>query len=174
MTPEEIIDVIVEVAGKVRADEKSIIVELRKAGLNSEEAILAFNFTKIAWGRGFLGGMNITFTNNYYCFDAKGEICDSGHLGDQPVFVHAFEVVRQHNESHAFNLMAQLSSEVKSINEKTRAGLETENLTTSPACICMTDMPEYRKVQLQRSIEREHQGKKYNKSDKPWWKFWGE
>ena len=172
MTPEDFIQALVSAASKVGADQKSIIAAIESAGSSYDDAARAYNFIQVAWGRCFLDGMGITFSDKYYCFDGDGELRDSGTLVDQPVYARAESVAEAHKGSPAFELIALSSAEMNSINAALNNGSKPEDLVTSAACVFLEAPTESGVQKVQMTLERELRGSVAPVAQKPWWKFW--
>ncbi len=69
--------------------EEDVYAAMAQAGVPASTADRAFKFTQIAFGRVFLDGMGIRFPPDYLCFNAAGDVIESGLLAEQPFFVAA-------------------------------------------------------------------------------------
>ena len=172
MTPEEIVTALVSAASKSDADKDSIVAGIETAGSTFEEATTAYNFIQVAWGRCFLDGMGITFSDRYYLFNGDGDLCESGNLADREIYAHAVSVAESHKGSAAFELMAFTSAEMNSVNAALNGGSKPENLVTTPACFFLSQPTESAVEKVGRMLEEEMRRNAPAAPRKPWWKFW--
>jgi hypothetical protein len=136
MTPEMAVARLAEfVTSRIDFTEDDCYAALAEAGVPPDVADLAYKFTQIAWGREFLREKRVSFSPEYFFFNAGGEIVGSGELGDQPYFVAARRMARMNARSRGFAHLALMSSDVQGVNAALNAGSKPENLMTSPAVI---------------------------------------
>ena len=172
MQPNEILAIIVLAAEKPNADWETIEEELAKTGLTKETIERALNFTQIAWGRSFLAGMGITFSDLYFCFTEDGSLVESGKLEDDPYFRLATEVAGDYRGSNAFKLLALTSAELNAVNQALNRGSEPQNLVTAPASIFL-DPPTEAGFKKAQSLMTQKLKENQPQVQTPWWRFWG-
>jgi hypothetical protein len=111
--------------------EDGVYSAMAQAGIPEAVADRAFKFTQIAFGRVFLDGMGIKFPVDYLCFNAAGDVIESGLLAEQPYFVAAMTIARS-RPPRGLPRLALMSSEVNAVNRALKAGSKTENLVAGP------------------------------------------
>src|SRR5947209_567159 len=134
LTPESAVAQLAEIVAPRRAfTEEEVYVALADAGIPDSLADRAFKFTQIAWGRTFLAGLGITFSPEYVCFNAAGEVVESGRLADEPCFAAASRLADQFSRTPGFVRLAVMSADVVAVNQALHAGSKPENLVMTPA-----------------------------------------
>jgi hypothetical protein len=175
MEIKDIFSHLISAASQPDTDEDSIYESLEAAEVPFNQADRIYKFVQIAWGRAFLDGMGITFTNDYFCFNANGEVIESGQLNEEPHFAYAMNNVKQYKGTEVFNKFALSSSDVNAINDALNSGSQPEDLLTSPSFLFMeapTDSG-FEKAQIFINNHMKSLQPKIEIKQKPWWKFWG-
>lgn len=196
MTPEEAVARLAElVATRTKLSEEEINAMMREAGIPDPEADRALKFTQIAWGRVFLSSFGVSFSPDYFCFTADGDVVESGVLREQPYFAAAASLVRRYANTPGFQRLAVMSADVNAVNKALDAGSKAENIVTSPAALFFeaatpAGMEKARKViaQATAAAEKEERRKRSEAAraaepkrpaepvnpvkPKPWWRLW--
>jgi hypothetical protein len=134
VTPESAVAQLAEiVAPRLEYSEGEVYAALADAGVPDTLAGRAYKFTQIAWGRTFLDGLGITFSTEYVCFNATGEVVESGRLADEPCFAAASLLAKRYAHTPGFVRLAVMSEEVVAVNQALNAGSKPENLVLTPA-----------------------------------------
>jgi hypothetical protein len=134
VTPDEAVSRLAQiVASRTDFTEDDIYTAMADAGIPPELADRAYKFTLFAWGRIVLDGIGARFSPDYFCFDAAGEIVESGRLADEPCFAAASRLAQQYVHSKGFSQLALMSSETLTVNDALNAGSRPEHLVLAPA-----------------------------------------
>lgn len=168
MTPEAAVaqlSSIIDSDAEFKEDE--VYAAMAQAGVPGPMADRAFKFTQLAFGRVFLDGMGIAFPADYLCFNAAGDVIESGLLVEQPYFVAAMAVARD-RPPLGLPRLAIMSSDVSAVNSALKAGSKPENLVVGPPAMFMEPptpegMDKACKVISDRLVAP---------VKKPWWRFW--
>lgn len=167
----KIVEIIVSATKGEDRDCKSVVAELiKKAGVASDVAERAFNLVQIAWGRSFLDGLGITFSELYYCFDANGSCIESGQLKDNSYFKWADLVANDYKNSSAFELLALTSAEVNAVNRALNNGSTPHDLITAPACIFLAPATD-KEIETAQNFVTEQLQRENPQQSKAWWRF---
>jgi hypothetical protein len=194
MTPEEAVARLAELMDtRAKLAEDDIYTMMREAGIPDPVADRAFKFTQIAWGRVFLGSFGVRFSPDYLCFNAVGDVVESGLLREQPYFAAAMSLARRYANTPAFQRLAVMSADVNAVNKALNAGSKAENLVTSPAALFFeaatpAGMEKAGKLlaQMAAAADKEDKPRKSEAARpakptrppkpaspaKPWWRFW--
>ena len=136
MTPEE---AVIRLGDLVTADheisEDEIYRQLADAGMSDAMADRSYKFTQIAWGRVFLDGMGIDFSDDYLWLNADGTLAESGRLSEEPFYTAAMRLANQYALTPAFARLAMTSADVHAINDALNAGSDPKDLVTGPTCL---------------------------------------
>jgi hypothetical protein len=173
MNPDEAVKHLAEIVlANLNVSEDELYDALIGRGLTDEAVFRAYNFTQIAWGRIYLDGLRIRFSDEYYFFSADGAVAEQGRLADNVYFAAALQVAPQYMHTPAFERIALTSADIDAVNNILKMGSHPENLVMSPAYIFI-DTPTSEgmcRAQVfmdQRGAEIQARFKK-----KPWWMFW--
>jgi len=134
MTPEQAVLALCEILKAVPdACEDEIYSLLERAGLSPSLADRTYKFAQVAWGRSFLGNLNlnITFSNEYVCFDANGDVTEAGRLSEEPSYAAAVQQGRNTAGGRGFANIALRAPEVHAVNNALNYGSTPENLSTT-------------------------------------------
>ncbi len=115
--------------------ENDVFQALVDQGVSASLADRAYKFTQIAWGRRVLDGLGITFSPDYFCFDAEGKTVETGALAEDGCFAAATRLLPAYARTPAFRRLALTSADVNAINQALHAGSKPEDLITSPAYV---------------------------------------
>src|SRR5690348_12088528 len=88
------------------ASENEIYLALSQAGVPEPLADRTYKFTQIAWGRILLHDLGITFSDEYICFNANGDVTETGQLRQEPSFAAASHYEQSVAGSEAFKRLA--------------------------------------------------------------------
>lgn len=136
MTPEEAVIRLADiVTANYEASEDDIYQALADAGMPGDVADKSYKFTQIAWGRVFLDGRGIEFSDDYLWLDADGNMVESGRLTQEPFFAAAIRLADKYILTPAFARLALTSADVYAVNDALNAGAQTEGLATGPTCL---------------------------------------
>lgn len=184
MAPEEAVARLAEiVAARAEFSEDDIYAAMTEAGIPDPVADRAYKFTQTAWGRASLAGRGVQFSPDYFCFDRRGEVVESGLLAEQPYFMAAVELARRYAQSPGFARLAQMSADASAVNSALGAGSKPENLSLGPAAL-FVESPTPAGIDKAQQLLARHaathpaRGPKRRavaaaSGDKPWWQFWG-
>jgi hypothetical protein len=175
MTPEEAVaqlTSIVSIPTNSTAD--SIYAAMASVGMPDDIADRAYKLTQVAWGQALVTRLGVTVATTYFCFDAAGEVTETGLLADEPFFRAAVEVARQQRSPGIWRF-ASMSADVNVVNNALHAGAKPQFLrTTAPAIFLEAPTPSG--LEKARSVLAqwlaEHPAPPAP-AQKPWWKFWG-
>jgi len=168
MTPQTAVACLVEIL-ETRSEftQDEVYQAMVDAGVPESVADRAFKFTQIAWGRVFLDGMGIKFSQDYLCFNGAGEVLESGQLADEPYFIAAMAAAKRLPPPAGLPRLALMSSVLRAVNDALNAGSKPEDLVTGPAALFMEPAtPQGMKRAARMLSERVGAHKK------PWWRFW--
>jgi hypothetical protein len=161
--------------------EDQVYAAMVDAGIPGPVADRAYKFTQIAWGRVFLDGLGVQFAPDYLCFDAAGEVIESGKIANQPYFVAAMAAARRQPPPAGLPRMALMSADVRTVNQALNSGSKPEDLVTGPSALFMepptpAGMEKVRRLLRERlSAVSRRSGSEAGQSasgKKPWWWFW--
>lgn len=181
MAPEEAVTRLAEIiAAHAEFTEDDIYAAMAEAGVPDPVADRAYKFTQTAWGRGFLDGMGVQFGPDYLCFNAAGEVIESGTLTDQPYYAAAVRLLPQYVRSPGFQLFALMSADVNTVNSMLNAGSKPENIAMGPAAFFLEAPTPAGMAKAQRLLsehvsagQRDGSSTRQPTTDKkPWWRFW--
>jgi hypothetical protein len=97
MTPQQAVLAICAIFKAVpAASDDQIHTLLVKGGVPVDLAKRTYDFAQIAWGRVALDGLKITFRDEYACFNAHGDVVESGQLSKEPSYVAAAALAKGH------------------------------------------------------------------------------
>jgi hypothetical protein len=113
--------------------EDDLYAAMARAGIPDSDADRAFKFTQVAWGRELLVQIGLsTPPPDYACFNAVGDVIESGLLSEDPYYIAAMKAAQIHVRSSGFKRFAMMSSDFHVVNNAVRAGSKLENLEVSP------------------------------------------
>jgi len=172
MNQKDEFEILLQVASQPDTNEDAIYEALEAAGIPKEQADRLYKFTQIAWGRVLLDGLNITFTQQYFCLDADGSIIESGQLHKEPYYAYAMSWISQNPPHPAFEFMATTSSDVNTVNQALHAGSKLENLILSPPIIFLAVPTEEGLKKAKELMIKHVEAIDAQNKKKPWWKIW--
>lgn len=182
MKPEEAVGRLAEIIStRAEFTEDDVYAAMAEAGVPDPIADRAYKFTQTAWGRVFLDGLGVRFGTDYLCFNAAGDVIESGELADQPYFRAAVELAPRYTRSPGFKRLALMSADVNTVNSALNAGSKPENLVMGPAAFFLEAPTAAGMAKAQRLLsQRASTGGRYRGSGppeqavakKPWWRFW--
>lgn len=136
MTPEAAVARLAEIlAARADLTEDEIYAAMAEAGIPDAVALRTLEFTRVAWGRLLLEGLAVRFSTEYFCFNAAGDVVESGLLAEQPYFVAASGLAKQYTRFQGCLRFASMSSDVNAVNSALSAGSKPEDLFTSPVAL---------------------------------------
>jgi hypothetical protein len=134
VTPETAVQWFAEMIAEREAfTEEEAYTLLTEAGVPPALADRTYKFTQVAWGRVFLDGLGVQFSPEYVCFNAAGEVIESGALADEPSFAAATRLGELYRTAPGFLRLALTSAGVHAINSALNKGSKPEDLATAPA-----------------------------------------
>lgn len=182
MAPEAAIVSLAEIiAARSEFTEDELYVAMSAAGIPIPVADRAYKFTQTAWGRVFLDGLGVQFGADYLCFNAAGEVIESGRLADQPYFAAAVRLAPQYARSPGFRRFVLMSADVNAVNSALHAGSKPENLVMGPAAFFLeaptaAGMDKARRLLSEQTSAGSRAGRFGERepvaAKKPWWQFW--
>src|SRR5262245_43827416 len=117
MNPDEAVKQLAEIVlANLNVSEDELFDALIGRCLTDEDVFRVYRFTQIAWGRIYLDGMGIRFSDEYYCFSADGAVAERGRLADNVYFASAQQVASQYMHTPAFERIALTSADVDAVN----------------------------------------------------------
>jgi hypothetical protein len=138
MTPETAVARLAEIVDRVGAFSEDTVYEaMAQAGIPDALADRAYKFTQSAWARAFLGGVGVRFPPDYLCFNAEGEVIESGKLDQEACFIEAMRLVPKYAKSAGFTRLLRMSADVSTVNNALNKGSKPENLAMGPAAFFM-------------------------------------
>lgn len=169
------------VAARREFTEDEVYAALADAGVPDALADRAYKLTQIAWGRAFLDGLGVRFSPDYVCFNAAGEVIESGPLADEPCFAAASRLAPRYAGAPGFGWLALMSSDVHAVNSALNAGSQPEDLVTAPAFVFLEPPTAAGMENAQRVISQRMAAlagpsttaKPASAPRKPWWRFRG-
>ena len=168
MTPEAAVARLFDIiAARAEFTEDVVYAAMCEAGVPGPVADRAYKFAQIVCGRQLLGGMGISFSPDYTCFNAAGDAIESGQLAEQPYFAAATALVGRHVGTPGFERLALMAAEVHAVNDLLNQGSKPENLVTSAPVLFMEPPTP---AALQRVRQQLSRG--VVRPTKPWWRFW--
>lgn len=155
------------------ATDGDLINTLASNGVVESVAERVVRFTPVAFGRQLLDGLGITFSDEYWRFDAMGKVVQSGNLSEDDVFTAATTTAPTFTQSPSFQTIALSSSEVSAVNQALNGGSNPADLVAGPVVI-FDEQPTPMGItraqdRIQASLQSEASP---NAPDKPWWKVW--
>jgi len=161
------------VAEKREFSEDEIYSAMSSESIPSAVADRAFKFTQIAWGRALLDGIGVQFSPEYFCFNASGEVTESGRLEEEPYYFAALALVPQNIKSAGFQRLALMSADVHAVNQLLNKGSDPKNIITTPAYLFL-EAPTEVGIKKAEQVIAEYMAslKKVRPVQKPWWRFW--
>ena len=182
VTPEDAVTRLAEiVAARQEFTEDEVYAALADAGVADAFADRAYKFTQTAWGRAFLAGLGVQFSPEYVCFNASGEVIESGRLADEPCFAAASRLAQRYAGTPGFKRLALTSADADVINNALHEGSKPEDLVTAPAFLFLeaptpAGMENARRVIAQYTAALQGPAAPATRESapaKPWWRFWG-
>jgi hypothetical protein len=138
MTPEQAVAYIIKITADIpEFFDDDVYDAMFEAGVPDEIADRAFKFTQIAWGRVCLDDLGVKSDPGYLCFNADGEIIESGLLAEEPYFIAAMAAAQRSPLPAGLVRMALMSADVHAANEQFNAGSKAEDLITGPQALFM-------------------------------------
>lgn len=121
------------VAARPDLSEGDIYAGMAQAGIPKHLADRAYKFTLIAWGRIFLEGLGIHFSEDYLWLEPDGTIIEEGLIADEACYQAASQLASQYIGTPAFKRLALSAAEVHVVNDALNRGSKPEDLVTAPA-----------------------------------------
>lgn len=142
------------IAGWDGFEEHQVYRALADAGIAARAADRAYKFTQTAWARGLLAGVGVRFPPEYACFDANGDVIESGILAEEPSFAAAATLAPRFAGTPGFRQLALMSADVNAVNQALNAGSKPENLVMSPAFLFLDPPTPAGMEKAQREVRR--------------------
>jgi hypothetical protein len=91
--PEEIVVALSEILkANPKTSDDDAMRFLEEKGVPSRLAVRAYLLAQLAWGRMLLlGRLKVDYSNQYVCFNGKGDVVERGRLSEEPCFVAAMQ-----------------------------------------------------------------------------------
>jgi hypothetical protein len=138
MTPEEAVEHIINITADIPEFlEEDVYDTMFEAGVPDDIADRAFKFTQIAWGQVCLNDLGVTPNPNYLCFNADGEIIESGLLTEEPYFIAAKAAAQRSPLPAGLPRLALMSADVHAVNDHLLGGANPADLITGPQAMFM-------------------------------------
>ena len=176
MTPTEAIQQLVNILAETDPpfSDDDVYTALGTSGVPDDVADRTYKFAQLACGRKFLDGLGVSFSDQFICFNAEGNVIESGNIDEEPFFVAAIRFVDPDSVGHpAFSHFALMSADVHAVNDALNSGSNAADLVTAPAFLFLEPPTEAGLANAQSTISR-HLAKLQADHPPPkrWWKFW--
>jgi hypothetical protein len=136
MIPEEVVNQFWKIIEDNPAASVDDIYDLlADAGMPDNVADRCYKLAQVAWGRAFLDGLGIDFSDDYLCLNGNGDLIESGLLSKEPFFIAATGLAKQYAISPTMQEIALCSAEVHAVNDALNAGSDSNDLATGPTCM---------------------------------------
>jgi hypothetical protein len=100
VSPDAAVAKLVEiVVARREFSQDEIYAAMAAAGIPDPTADRALKFTQTAWGRAFLADLGVGFSPEYLCFNASGDVIESGQLDEEPHYSAASALERSEKMS---------------------------------------------------------------------------
>jgi hypothetical protein len=161
--------------------EEEVYSAMADAGVADAVADRAYKFTQLAWGRALLAGLGVRFSPEYVCFNASGEVVESGRLTDERCFAAASRLAERYASTPGFKRLALMSADVNAVNNALHRGSKPEDLVTAPAFLFL-EAPTAAGMEKAQGVIAQYvdalpqpsrAAERKPASAKPWWRFWG-
>jgi len=182
VSPETAVAWLAELAAPREFSEDELYAAMAEVGIPDRLADRAYKFTQTAWGRALLAPLGVRFSPLYYCFNAAGDVIESGRLADEPCFTAAQRLFEHYGGAPGCKSLMLCSAEVNAINQSLNAGKEPEGLVGSPAFFFLEAPTPEGMEKAQRQIVdlvapplaegRAPKPASGAEASKPWWRFW--
>lgn len=167
MTPEAAVARLFDIiAARTEFTEDAVYAAMAEAGVPGPVADRAYKFTQIACGRVLLGGLGVQFSPDYTCFNAAGNVVESGQLVEQLYFAAAIASASRYVGTPGFERLALMAAEVHAVNDLLNKGSKPENLATSAPVLFMEPPTPAGMERVRQYLSQDVD------SAKPWWRFW--
>ncbi len=168
MTPAAAVAYLVEIIA-LHPDftEDDVYAAMCAADIPGPVADRAYKFTQIAWGRVFLDGLGVRFAPDYVCFKGAGSVIESGELAEQPYFLAAMAVGRQHPPPAGLPRLALMSADVRAVNDALKAGSNPADLVAAPSALFMEPATPAGIENARRFLSDRVAPRR-----RVWWRFW--
>jgi len=123
------------VAARDEFSEDEICGAMAAAGIPEAVAFRAYRFTQTAWAHALLAELGVRLSPDYLCFNASGEVTETGQYADELYYRVATSLVPRYAGSPGLRRLAFMSADVHAINDLLNAGSKPENLATTPGII---------------------------------------
>ena len=183
MTPEMAVARLVDIlVANPDFSEESIYEAMAHVGISDALAHRTYMFTQTAWGRLSLKDMGITFSPDYLCLDAEGNIVESGRLADDPSYTTARQLAPHYLDAKGYQNLVLSSADFRAVNQALWDGTKLPYLLVGPACLFIESPTEVGMQKAQKIITQHLQANwkltptdekpLATKTAKPWWQFW--
>lgn len=178
MTPDAAVALLAEIiVSQQWQSEHDLYTAMLDRDVPANVAERAYKFTLFAWGRVLLEGVGVRWSPDYLCFNAAGEVIESGRIAEEPFFAAAARLAPRYAHSPAFRAFAAMSSDVQSTHSAIHKGSRPQDLISAPAATFL-EPPTPEGMQAARTIllrytYQEEPAPQGQKPRKPWWRFWG-
>jgi hypothetical protein len=160
--------------------EDEVYAAMAAAGVPDGLADRAYKFTQVAWGRALLARLGVKSSPEYTCFNASGQVEESGRLADESCFAAASRLAKDYAGAPGFRHFALMSADVNAVNKAFHAGSKPEDLVTGPAFLFLGTPTAAGSEAAQQVIaqhlaswkERFPSATTKRAVAKPWWRFW--
>ncbi len=162
--------------------EAEVYTAMVEAGVPGPLADRAYTFTQTAWGRAYLAGLGVQFSPEYVCFNASGQVVESGHLADEPCFVTASRLAERYAGARGFKQLALMAADVNVVNKALNGGAKAEDLTLAPVFVQLEPLTPEGSRNFQLVVDRYLASLRKKtppgaeepaaRPARPWWRFW--
>jgi len=176
MTPREAVIILAEVvASRDEFTEDDLYAALSRASVPDDLADRTYKLTQIAWGRFFLSGLGVTFSEAFYWLNANGQIVSSGVLSNEPSYAVALSLAERYAPYPGFHQLALMSADVQAVNQLLKKGSKPEDLQGAPA-VMFTEPPSPQGMASADRLLAEGLAPQTphnaTRERRPWWKLW--
>jgi hypothetical protein len=158
--------------------ESDALAALMNSGVSPEVAGRAYGFMQTAWARTILAGLGVQFSPEYLCFNAAGDVVESGRLANDPYFTAASFLIERYGSTPGFQRLALMSADVSVVDQALKSGSKPEDLAIGPTCIFMEPPTAQGQAKAQTLISKklakacDANTPVTHQRAKPWWQFW--
>lgn len=154
--------------------EDDVLAALEQSSVPRKIAARAYCFSLISCGRTLFKDLGTTYSNEYFCFNANGDITETGQLDEEPYFVATNHNVDATNIGHpSLSHFALMAADVRSINDLMIRGCDPKNIVTTPSIVFLEPPTGVGMFKAQKAIALHNaEGLRKSSGGKAWWRFW--
>ena len=113
-----------------------VFAALEQSSVPRKIAARTYCFALISCGRTLFQDLGTIYSNDYFCFNANGDITETGKLDEEPYFLATNHIVDSTNIGHpSLSHFALMAADVRSINDLMNRGSDPKNIVTTPSIV---------------------------------------